>query len=140
MGDNKPFAQKHQGLTIDPELKKQIEAQAKNKIINCASAHKAASLAGVSPKTIGIQIDLMEYRLSRCQLGLFGYKDQKRLNPDIEISPSLSKKIDDVAPNGRISCEACWELADKENLSKLDMGSACEKKNMKIKPCQLGAF
>ena len=32
------------------------------------------------------------------------------------------------------------DAAKKLKIKRLDMGSACEKKNIKIKPCQLGAF
>ncbi|NOX34719.1 MAG: hypothetical protein GXP56_13475, partial [Deltaproteobacteria bacterium] len=93
------------------------------------------------PLEIGVQADLIEYRIAECQLGLFGYNDgQKIIDPGIEISPELSLELDKENQDGRISCLKCWEIAKKLKIKRLDLGSACEKKNIRIKPCQLGAF
>jgi hypothetical protein len=54
--------------------------------------------------------------------------------------PDLNEQLDITSIDGRISCLECWTIAKKLKIKRLDMGSACEKKNIKIKPCQLGAF
>jgi hypothetical protein len=112
-----------------------------NGCLKCADAHRIAKKLGLPPDQIGIQIDLAELRISRCQMGLFGYYPNKHiLNPDIQISPQADQAIDKAQTNGRISCAQCWELATFLAMSRPDLASACEKKQIRIKPCQLGAF
>jgi len=107
----------------------------------CALAHKAGKDLNISPREIGVQTDLLEYQISGCQLGLFGYSDgEKRFDPGIDITPELNEQLENVNKDGRISCLKCWDIAKKLKIKRLDVGSACEKKNIRIKPCQLGAF
>ncbi len=139
--DKGHYALKHQGKSLDPELSRALEAAAVDGMLSCAAAHKAAKTRGCPPNDIGVQADLLELCISQCQLGLFGYSpNKKKLNPDIEIPEALSNAILDTQENGRISCRQCWDMAKAHNISRLDMGSACEKKEIRIKPCQLGAF
>ncbi len=139
--DRGHYALKHKGKSLDPKLSKAIEAAAVDGMLSCAAAHKAAKARGCHPKDIGVQADLLELRISQCQLGLFGYSpDKKKLNPNIEISDDLTDAILETQENGRISCRQCWDMAKTHSISRLDMGSACEKKEIRIKPCQLGAF
>ena len=139
--DQGHYARKHPEKQRDQAIAKVIEKKAENGRLNCTDAHKAAKQLGLSPNKIGEQADLAELRISKCQMGLFGYHaGPKNLNPDIEISEATEQAIDQAQTDGRISCVQCWELATALGISRLDMGSACEKKNIRIKPCQLGAF
>lgn len=134
------FAKKHPAKEIDDTLSKTIKEKAVDQKITCVIAHDIAKATGTCPADIGKQVDLVEYRLTKCQLGLFGYKNKKKLNPDIDITPELNQKIDAATNEGRISCLSCWEIAQNLDVHRLDVGSACEKKGLRIKPCQLGAF
>lgn len=125
---------------MNEALSKLIKEKTFDKRITCSAAHEIANTTGTSPEDIGKQIDLMEYRLTKCQLGLFGYKNKKNLNPDIIITPKLNQKIDSAADDWKISCIACWDIAKDLDMHRLEIGSACEKKGLRIKPCQLGAF
>jgi hypothetical protein len=42
--------------------------------------------------------------------------------------------------DGRLPCAEAWRIADERNLKKMDVSSAVEALEIKIKPCQLGAF
>ena len=139
--DKGHYANKHQGKNIDETISKRIESLADNGSVSCAAAHRIAKDLGISPSDIGVQIDLMEYRISKCQMGLFGYSpEKKRIDPEIEISKNLQGQLDKENTQEPISCSKCWEIAGRLKIKKLDIGSACEKKDIRIKPCQLGAF
>ena len=139
--DKGHYAAKHEGRQINETIAAKIRALSEDNCIKCASAHKAGKELNISPPEIGVQTDLLEYRISDCQLGLFGYSDgQKRIDPDIEIAPDLNEHLDKASKDGRISCVECWDIAKKLKIKKLDVGAVCEKKNIRIKPCQLGAF
>jgi len=139
--DRGHYARKHPEKQRDTTIVTLLEQKAENGCLKCADAHRIAKKLGLPPDQIGIQIDLAELRISRCQMGLFGYYPNKHiLNPDIQISPQADQAIDKAQTNGRISCAQCWELATFLAMSRPDLASACEKKQIRIKPCQLGAF
>ena len=139
--DKGHFAAKHTGRQIDKTITDKIRTVAHDACITCASAHRIGKELNISPSEIGIQTDLIEYRISECQLGLFGYDDgKKRINPDIQISPELNENLEKQNKEGRISCQECWNIAKNLKIKRLDISSACEIKNIRIKPCQLGAF
>lgn len=139
--DKGHFAAKHKDQKINKAIAEKIRQLADDNCLICFSAHKAAAELKVSPSEIGVQTDLLEFRIARCQLGLFGYSDgKKRFDPDIEIGSALNEHLEKRNKDGKISCLECWNIADNLKIKKLDIGSACEKKNIKIKPCQLGAF
>jgi hypothetical protein len=134
------YASKHKGQKLDEAVAEKIRAIAENGRITCAAAHLISKKLNLPLSEIGIQIDLMELRINKCQLGLFGYPDGKKLDPDIEISAELDNQLDTSVADGRISCSDCWEIAERMKIKRMDIGAACEKKNIRIKPCQLGAF
>lgn len=139
--DKGHFAAKQNGKQINEIIAEKIRTLSNNNCLTCASAHRAKKALNVSPSEIGIQTDLLEYRITECQLGLFGYDDgEKRIHPDIDISSDLNEQLDLISEDGRIACLKCWDIAKKLKIKRLDVGSACEKKNIRIKPCQLGAF
>ena len=40
----------------------------------------------------------------------------------------------------KLSCRAAWDIAHRFKVPKMAVSAACEALNIKIKPCQLGAF
>ncbi|MBU8910373.1 MAG: hypothetical protein KOO65_03805 [Desulfobacterales bacterium] len=139
--DKGHFAAKHKDKKINEIIAEKIRTVSDDNCISCASAHRAGKALNISPSEIGVQTDLLEFRLAECQLGLFGYSDgKKRIDPNIEITPDLNEQLDEIDKDGRISCLECWNIAKNLKIKRLDIGSACEKKNIRIKPCQLGAF
>jgi len=135
------YAAKHPtGAKYNPQVAKAIKQKILDGKITCAAAHKIADNFNIAPAETGRNIDLLEIRLSKCQMGLFGYGKQKKIiKPAESISPELEKAIKESIADGRI-CAACWDTARKMGCSKLDVSGACETLKIKISPCQLGAF
>ncbi len=141
------YAKKHQGIKIDENIKQELLKNSeqikdsKEKKISCPIVHSIAKKLSITPIQAGIQSDLLELRLSYCQLGLFGWEplgkliDKKKPIPD-----TLEKELKKTIKDNRTTCAECWEIARKLKIKKLDVASACEKKGIKIKKCQLGAF
>ena len=136
------YAAKHpQGTPIDPKIESALTTKLSDKHISCAAAHALAAELSVSPAQMGLTIDLMEARIIKCQLGLFGYSPQKKIvQPASSVSPELQSRLEARLVDNHITCLRCWEMATELSLKKIDIAAACEALGMKIKPCQLGAF
>ncbi|NDY73455.1 hypothetical protein DO021_09080 [Desulfobacter hydrogenophilus] len=134
-------AKKHPGAQLNQALSQPIVQASSNDILTCASAHRLAKAHDCLPKQIGIQADLLELRIAQCQLGLFGYAPgKKKINPDAGITPELKNRIFDAQSDGKIDCKTCWKIATEFKISRINMGSVCERLEIRIKPCQLGVF
>ncbi|MBF0112846.1 MAG: hypothetical protein HQK74_08960 [Desulfamplus sp.] len=144
--DRGHYAMKHKNIEQDLRIAAALETGAitsenGKKTITCEELHLISKNLGITPKEVGIQADLMELRLKECQLGLFGYEpDGKNFNKKVELSDIQLADIQAIAPDGRTTCLKCWQAAQKLNISRIDVGSMCEKMGIKIKNCQLGAF
>ncbi len=136
------YALKHPPGTVpDPDIAERLREKAKDNCISCAAAHKIAEDTGRTPSEIGKNIDLLELRISKCQMGLFGYTPQKRrVKPAESVSPELEAALKAAVRDNRIPCIACWQLAEQFGISRPDIANACEKLGIKSSPCQLGAF
>lgn len=118
-----------------------VQKRAAEASINCADAAAIAENLKVEMMEVGATIDLLEIRLKRCQLGLFGYGKQKLIvKPADKVPPDMEKAIRNSLIDGRLPCLAAWEIADGRGMARMEVSSACEKLKIKIKPCQLGAF
>ncbi|GAI74949.1 unnamed protein product [marine sediment metagenome] len=126
---------------LNPKIAEVVKLQALDGKISCASGHKITGNLNVPPAEVGITIDLLEMRINRCQLGLYGYSPEKRIvKPADKVSPELEKTILKTLANDRLSCAAAWEIAKNFNIPKMEVSSACEALKIKISSCQLGAF
>ncbi len=136
------YAAKHpEGTTTDPEVKQKLQQKIEDGKISCAAAHALAVELNVVPEKIGIAIDLMEARIHKCQLGLFGYQPEKCIvKPAATPFPEVETAVNDNLEKGRITCEKCWQIADRLGKKKMDVSSVCESMGIKITKCQLGAF
>jgi hypothetical protein len=109
--------------------------------VSCAVAHDLADELAVTPAAVGRTMDLLEYRIVKCQMGIFGYEPEKKIvKPATAVSDELRDRVLKAAPQGRISCAACWKVAAASGIQKIAVAAACETLGIKIKPCQLGAF
>ena len=136
------FSQKHGNQTaVDPSIKEKMLARAKGSELPCAVAFKLAEELNQSPAEIGKTADLLEFELVKCQLGLFGYKPEKKIvTPKLPVDPKLEDAIRKSLIDGNLSCKHAWAIALNLSVSKMTVSAACEALNVKIKPCQLGAF
>ena len=136
------YSKKH-GLDATPDLsiKSEISKRVKDEKIPCAVAFEIAEALRVSPKSVGKTADLMNFKLTKCQLGLFGYHPEKKIvKPKDSINEDLEAAISGSLTEGNVSCKRAWEIASRFNIRKMDVSSACETLGIKIKDCQLGAF
>ena len=114
--------------------------------LTCAAAHKLAEQLNVSPAEIGNLVNEIDVRISRCQLGFFGYAPKKGM-PGYKIVTKLDTLPEPVATEvrnatqqGKISCLEVWRIAEKHDVKRPDMGNIVETLDIKVTPCQLGCF
>ena len=136
------FAQKHgPDAKVDILIKNEIINRAKENKISCAVAFKIANELQVSADAVGMTADLINYRLVKCQLGLFGYQPKKKIvTPQHTVTEDLENAISEALVQGRLSCKSAWDIATRFNVHKMKVSSACEAMGVKITYCQLGAF
>jgi hypothetical protein len=140
--DGKEFAKKH-GPDAQPDsvIKNEILKRARKNEIPCAVAFEIAKELRISPDAVGMTADLINYRLVKCQLGLFGYHPKKKIVPSQHaVSEDLKNAISQALVHGRLACKSAWDIAARLKVRKMKVSSACEAMGVKIKPCQLGAF
>ncbi|MFZ5565124.1 MAG: hypothetical protein ACOZBW_13835 [Thermodesulfobacteriota bacterium] len=128
------------GTAFRPDIAEALTAVAKDGRVTCAAAHKIAAEASVPVAEVGKTLDLLEFRLTVCQLGLFGYPEKKRVKALSPVPDPLKTAVLAATQDSRISCAACWEIADALGLSRMEVAGACETLGLRVKPCQLGAF
>jgi len=136
------FSAKHgPGAQADPIIKDKVIKKAAKGNLPCAVAFKIAAELGVSPAEIGKTVDLLDLRLSKCQLGLFGYQPAKKaVKARVPENLAMEGTIRNALEDGKLACREAWDIADRFKLPKMAVSGACEYLGIKIKPCQLGAF
>ncbi|MGB5986230.1 MAG: hypothetical protein WBG37_13070 [Desulfobacterales bacterium] len=140
--DGPAYADKHPaGTRIDPQIRRKVQEQDQKGRLSCRAAHQIARELSVTPLLVGLTLDLLDYKITRCQLGLFGYQpDPSPVHPVSEVVPELATALQQAAPDKRISCADVWRVADSLKLPRMAAANACETLGLKIRPCQLGAF
>ena len=140
--DEGRYAAKHApGRNPDEKIAAVVRSKAREGELACAEAEQIGAETGAAMAEVGRTVDLMEVRINRCQLGLFGYAAEgKIVRPDNTVAPELEKDIRSRLSDGRLPCTAAWEIAAERKVPRMKVSSACEALKIKIKPCQLGAF
>ena len=136
------FADKHGTDTrVNELIKEHLVGQTKNNELACAKAFKIADELSVSAAEVGETADLLNMKLVKCQLGLFGYTPEKKIvTPKEAPTKKLEDAITDSLVGGTLSCSRAWEIARRFDVSKMTVSAVCEHLKIKIRPCQLGAF
>lgn len=136
------FADKHGvDVRVNELIKEHIIGQTKNNELACAKAFKIADELNVSAAEVGKTADLLNMKLVKCQLGLFGYTPEKKIvKPKAASTIKLESAIQDSLAEGALPCAKAWEIARNFDISKMTVSAVCEQLKIKIKPCQLGAF
>ncbi len=129
---------------MDQGIAGAIREQIRENKLRCAAAFCIVEELGVAPLAVGETADALEVRLSRCQLGLFGYGkgDEKKraVKPAEAVSTELEQAIREGLVEGRLPCTTAWEIAARFKMPKLHVANAAEKLEIRVAPCQLGAF
>ncbi len=135
------YAGKRRGAKLNETIAAKIKEKISENRISCAEAHSIAAALHVAPDDVGTAIDLLEVRIIKCQLGLFGHGKEKKIPalPDT-IDPGIGRAITSALVNGLLACSAAWDIAKRFNVPKATVSAVCEKMKIKISPCQLGAF
>lgn len=138
----KVFSEKHNpNLLPDPLIEKEVSRRSTNQQIPCALAFEIARRLGMTTMEVGQTADLMNISVVKCQLGLFGYKpDKKIIKAEDTSNRALKDAIIESAENNRLSCERAWQIAGQFNIDKLVVGNVSQANGIQIKSCQLGAF
>lgn len=131
--------------TSDIQSQIQAHLDAKEQL-TCEAAHLIAYELGTDPLSVGDQATANGVRITRCQLGFFGYAAQKgmpgykivrKLN---HVPQAVTAAVREVAKNGQVSCAELWQIGQALGISKADMGNMAETLGVKVRPCQLGCF
>jgi len=140
--DKGKYFKKHpEGTKVAEELKQEILKQTKDNNISCKAAEKISQSRNTPLGEIGVAVDMLNINIAQCQLGLFGFDGkQKRVPAAASVAPDLEAAIREMLVDGRLSCLAAWNIADRLQIKRLDVCAACENLKIKVKPCQLGAF
>ena len=112
---------------------------------DCARAERVAAELAVTMEEVGRTLDLQETRIGRCQLGLFGHPEGqepsgKVVRPAAAVDGMLAGAIRAGLVGGKLPCRVAWEIAAALSLPRMAVSAACETLQLRVKPCQLGAF
>ncbi len=140
--DEGHYAKKHQtGRELNPRIVEAVKQKAKGGMITCAAAFGIVKRLNTSPEEVGFTADRLEIKLAKCQLGLFGYsKDNIPVKPLDKVPEDLEKAIKESLTGGRLACRSAWDIAERLGIRKMGVTAACNKLNIKLYSCQLGAF
>ena len=112
-----------------------------NSELSCASAFLIAKKCNVSPCKVGMIADLINCRLVKCQMGLFGYKpDKKIVIPVKTTDQNLKNTITDNLVEGKLACKIALDISSCFKVNKMTVSGICEGMSIKINKCQIGAF
>jgi hypothetical protein len=111
----------------------------------CNQAFAIARLLGVEPLAVGMEANDAGIRISRCQLGLFGYGPKaegrhKIVHPMEDVPGRLAARLRAAADSTGISCDAVWQVADGLGFKRIEVSSAVEAMGLRVSRCQLGCF
>jgi hypothetical protein len=111
----------------------------------CKQAFALVSILGVEPLAVGLEANDAGIRISRCQLGLFGYGPKaegkhKIVEPMAEVPERLAERLHQAAGPGGITCAALWKVADGLGVRRIQAAAAAEALGLRVSHCQLACF
>ena len=92
------------GTRPDPTLATAVQKAVKNGRMTCTAAHSLASELAVAPSEIGRTLDLLDYRIIECQMGLFGYSPVKKIVQPAQSARALPSGALPVRRPGGVLC------------------------------------
>jgi len=139
------YALKHPpGTRPNEQIAKAIREKSLGGTLACGMAEKISKELKVDISEVGITADLLEMKIKKCQLGLFGWGKKPNHGKDIHTADSVSVEIksalEEVAENGAVTCAALWAIADRLGAERKTVSAACDTLRLKIRVCQIGAF
>jgi hypothetical protein len=143
--DEGKYSAKHRsGTTINEQIARMVREKSPGGKIACVTCEKISKELEVEISEVGITADLLEIKIKKCQLGLFGYGKKPNHGKEIQAADSVSDEmkcaIEEAAENGKVTCAALWTIADRLGTKRKEVSAACETLKLKIRECQLGTF
>ena len=139
------YALKHPpGKRPNEQIAKAIREKSPGGELACGMGEKISKELKVDISEVGITADLLEMKIKKCQLGLFGWGKKPNHGKDIHAADSIpvemKSALEEVAENGAVTCAALWAIADRLGVERKAVSAACDTLGLKIRACQLGAF
>ena len=139
------YSAKHrQGKIINEQVARMVREKSPGGELACVTCEKISKELEVEISKMGVTVDLLEIKIKKCQLGLFGYSKKPNHGKDIQAADSVSDEmkcaIEEAAENGKVTCAALWTIADRLGTKRKEVSAACETLKLKIRECQLGTF
>jgi hypothetical protein len=130
---------------MDERIHQAMLERLENGHLPCNQAFAIAQILGVEPLAVGLAANEADIRISRCQLGLFGYGPKaegkhKIVHPMENVPERLAARLRAEAESDSITCAAVWRAADGLGFGRLEASSAVEAMGLKVSRCQLGCF
>jgi hypothetical protein len=130
---------------MDKDIHQAMQERLEDGKLPCNQAFAIAQIMDVDPLTVGLAANHAGIRISRCQLGLFGYGPKvegkhKIVHPMDEVPERLAARLRAQAEGDSITCSAVWRAADGLGYPRLEASSAVEAMGLKVSRCQLGCF
>ena len=131
-----------QCFTVDEEKAEMFRLKIKGQEISCVEAFRTAAELGFSEKEVGGYANHFHIHLVKCQIGLFGYAppDKKLIRKKESVDSDLESAVRKHLQGDSLSCENVFHIAEALNISKVEVGCACETLGIKIRNCRFGAF
>ncbi len=139
------YASKHpEDVGLNLEIANKIKAKQEDGRLACAAAITIAKECDETLAEVGRNADLLETRIDKCLLGLFGFEKvdgkKRRITAAESVPRDVEKAIRCRLTDGRLTCKTCWEIAASLGESKYSVSQAAEALEIKISKCQIGAF
>jgi hypothetical protein len=130
---------------MDERLHQAMSKRLEDGKLPCNRAFAIARSLGLDPFAVGLAADEASIRISRCQLGLFGYGPKaegkhKIVHAMDEVPERLAARLRAEAEAGNITCAAVWRVADALHYGRFKTSSAVEAMGLRVSHCQLGCF
>lgn len=125
------------------ELSAQLASYLVSERLPCVVAFHAAEELGITAREVGAVANNADVRVSRCQLGLFGFEEfgEKRFTGCVAVIPSeLREALTERSTSKTIPCPTAWQIADDLAIPRILVGVAANKMGIRITHCQLGCF
>jgi hypothetical protein len=131
--------------TLNRTIVEQLRARSHENRLSCASAFDIAASLSIPASEIGRTANATGVRLSRCQLGFFGYPNKQAWDlVNLEILPVPDGLIAAMQAaqdkTDTVSCAKLWQLAATYRVPRLQVGYLADRLGVHVTPCQLGAF
>lgn len=124
------------------DLKSEIRGMLVDGRLPCARAFALAKERGVDPMVVGQAATEESIKISRCQLGLFGYPEGQNptdKNKD-RVTDELKEEVSSHLADGQLPCAVAWQIASEKKIPKMVVAAAANALGVKIRSCQLGCF